>query len=216
MRITNLRTLLFFALIMALATSGFAVTTTRLWFSNDTTGQSNSGALVVHTGDHISVHFSYHRGTDPGDMMWIILRVTLNLAGTSIISTTDQNAFPASWLAAFPDQGLPSIGYVGPLHNDMLNPGNVNIPLVVPNAYGLYGLAACIPGNPLRDNIDQQFFQFIVASNAPNGQELHWLCRDDPDDTGLVTNVLDGNAQYLDIADNYLYVQPHVAPPRPR
>jgi len=198
----KIRNLLVAGLAMALVSSSFGAYTARLWFSNQTTGQSGPGAITASVGDEIWLNFSFHKTNSVQPYLWTLLSVYIDLANTCCMTDAEANTWSTQVTTAFgPSSTYPTRvtwqASDGDMFNNGTDPSDSTQALVTPK--GLYALIGVSGTKAQAQNIDALgFFKFHAA--CQNGSTVEFGRRPAGDAVGIWTSMIDKNSKLVDVA----------------
>lgn len=204
----KIRNLFVAGLGAALLTSSSFGYTSRLFFKNETSGNSGAGAVNAAIGDTISINFSFAgNGTTE---KWGSLQITLDLVGINIISDAQANTWNTAVNATLTPSGSFPIKFFwqpsdGVMHDNSIDPSDP-ASAVVTNK-GLYTLVGVKGTADQSKAWNVKLFSFQVAAGSL-GQTLDWKYDARNTGTGMATRIIDYQNKTVDVTDNFVKVVP--------
>jgi hypothetical protein len=214
----SIRNLVVVTLGVALVSSSFATYTARLYFKNETTGLSNTGAVQVHAGDTVSFNFTFARDSGDTTSKWSLLEMfvdvdpaAVNLAIPDAQTNNASTGWDAMILASFkPASAFPIRTPWQPndgiIHDNGVDPSDTTQPVITNR--GVYALIGVSGANALAGSSTfLKFYTFTVGAAAP-GTQVKWGNEGRMTDSGITTTLLDSKSVRSKITDNYLVMVP--------
>ena len=206
------RNLLVAGLAIALVSSSFAAYTARLWFSNQTTGQSGPGLISARGGDEIWINFSFHETDTVRPYEWNILQMAIDLSSTCVLSDTDCNTWTTQLDTIFrPNTVYPQKVFWqcsdGDMYDNSVDPSDFTQPFLTHK--GVYGMIGVSGSKAEAQNIDRLgLFKFRAACPPGVQGDIRWMNEGRANKTGINTVLLDQDSHFTALTDNWVHCVP--------